>query len=64
MAKFNLTLVPLKDNGQQLGNPITVNNATSRTAAEAVISAAIQARVNAATTSLADETSIQDEWNA
>lgn len=64
MAKFNLTLVPLKDNGQQLGNPHVVNGATSRTAAEAAISASIAARVAAATTSLADETSIQDEWNA
>lgn len=64
MAKFNLTLTPLKDNGQSLGAAIVTTNQTSRSAAEAAISAVIQARVDTATADLTDQTNLQNEWNA
>ena len=48
MPKFDMTVQLKKNSGENLGPPLIVPNATSRVAAEAIIAAEIQNRVNTA----------------
>lgn len=59
MAKFDVRYTLKKDNGTQIGNPIQVLNATSRSAANAQVDAEIQALIDAQSAGLLDLQDIQ-----
>lgn len=61
MAKFDVRYTLKKDNGQQIGNPIQVLDATSRSAANAVVDAAVQALIDAQAAGLLDLQDIQNK---
>lgn len=64
MAKLDMTVQLKKDNGTTIGGAINVLNQPSKSAAEAAVSAVIQARVDAAAGASADILEAQTAFNS
>ena len=59
MAKFDVRYTLKRDNGSVIGNPIQVTDATSRSAANAVVDAQVQALIDAQSAGLLDLQDVQ-----
>jgi hypothetical protein len=64
MAKFTVRYTLKKDNGTQIGNPIEVQDATSRSAANALVDAEVQNRINQQQAGLTDLQDIQTQFGS
>jgi hypothetical protein len=64
MAKMDISVTLRKDNGTNIGTTISVANQPSRTAAEAAVSAVIQARVDVAVVAQQDLLDAQAAFNS
>jgi hypothetical protein len=62
MPKFDMTVQLKKNTGENIGPALIVPNATSRTAAEAIIAAEIANRVNTATTAAQELADCQSQF--